>query len=1238
MSKKPLSFFILLFITLVWLFAATPSIQPMQINAEAFHKVLAVPDWAAAQRSDVQLWHDYGSFALYAVSPSAANQLDLFQSDSVQIVDEWDNLWVGNDPLNTQFLTQSLAGNEAEGQQTDEASLHLIQFVGPIKQEWLTAVSNTGATLIHYVANNGYLVWADAASRTQFAQLVQTSNFLQFSGSYSPDYKIEASLHPVENKAAANEITTVAVQMIRHEQQAQTEQAVQSISLLSQVTWTPVLKYQNSVITIRQQDVATIAALPDVVWVGTYHEPEMLDEVQGQILAGALNAGQTGPISPGYLSWLDSLGFSQNPADYPIIDIVDDGVGSGQLNSGDATLHQFGDINNPSRLTTITNCTAEANGGGIHGHGHINASIAAGYDTRSGFPYQDSNGYQLGLGINPYGRLASTRIFSDAGLFDVTNCQSSVVEIARRTSASGATISSNSWGCAICSGVYDLFSQAYDTAVRDAQLQLPGNQEAIYIFGAGNSGPGSVTILSPGNGKNVITVGGSESFRPEFTDGCSVPPDAADNAMDIAFFSSRGPAAGGRVKPEVVAPATHVTGTASPHPDYNGEAICGYYPDGQTDFVASSGTSHATPAVSSIASLYTYWLENEYDITPSPAMMKAYLIAHPTYLTGQDANDTLPSQNQGFGMPNMQLGFDGTARYLLDQTAVFDNSGETWTFSTSVADPTKPVRLVMAYTDQPGMVGIAPQVNDLSLQMELNGQSYWGNNFSGQWSISGGLPDSLNNYEAIFLPAGTSGTISVTITAFNIAGNGVPGYGDETDQDFALVCYNCVEEPDFEITGVPSDQSICQTTDEVTYTVITKQVANFSEQLALSLQDVPTGASVDVSPSPVTPGNSSVLMLSGLNQVAAGDYKMTVTGTAVSQSHSNDLWIHVADTPPPPITLTTPPDQATDVVVNPYFSWTANPVTEQYIVQVATNSAFTDIVYEAAVLGQTHRFDSSLTRLETDTTYYWRVLSKNSCGQTISLTNQFRTADTLSVLLVDDDWGGFMSLPSLGQNVETAYVTAMNHQGTYYEYWNVDPLTGTEPDEAVLSQYDAIIWFSGDAYNFLGIGQPLAGPNEQSEIALASYLENDKCLLLSSQEYFYDRGLTSFMETYLGVESIEDDAGAMTLTGVPLIFDSIGSFSINGTPVFGLADPDIIHPNAVESTAFVREDQEPMAIYRDDTYQTLFLGFDLFDIEHTPRMLIIDTFLEWCRTTEEFTPPSTEPSMLYLHLPMVIKQ
>src|SRR5690606_23181348 len=115
--------------------------------------------------------------------------------------------------------------------------------------------------------------------------------------------------------------------------------------------------------------------------------------------------------------------------------------------------------------------------------------------------------------------------------------------------------------------------------------------------------------------------------------------------------------------------------------------VCDQYrPGGQTVIAASSGTSHSTPAVAGVASLAYYWLENPPASmlgtfsSPSPAMMKAYLVAHPTYLTGVSGNDSLPSNNQGYGMPNLDEMFDNTNKFLLDQSTVFDNTGESFSW------------------------------------------------------------------------------------------------------------------------------------------------------------------------------------------------------------------------------------------------------------------------------------------------------------------------------------------------------------------------------------------------------------------------------------------------------------------------------------------------------------------------------------------------------------------------------
>lgn len=259
------------------------------------------------------------------------------------------------------------------------------------------------------------------------------------------------------------------------------------------------------------------------------------------------------------------------------------------------------------------------------------------------------------------------------------------------------------------------------------------------------------------------------------------------------------------MKPEVIAPGTHIQGTASTGAGYDGTGVCDQFrPSGQTLFAASSGTSHSTPAVAAIASLYYRWLQTQHGVpVPSPALMKAYLMAHPTYLTGVSANDTLPSNNQGYGMPDMKTAFDGTPRVLVNQTHLFGSTGETWTWTGQVTDPAKPLRVSLAYTDAPGALGTSPQVNNLNLTLEVNGATYLGNHFSGQWSTTGGTADSANNYEAVYLPAGASGVITLTVTAANIAGDGVPNNADATDQDFALVCYNCAHTADFTLAAHP---------------------------------------------------------------------------------------------------------------------------------------------------------------------------------------------------------------------------------------------------------------------------------------------------------------------------------------------------------------------------------------------------------------------------------------------------
>jgi hypothetical protein len=70
--------------------------------------------------------------------------------------------------------------------------------------------------------------------------------------------------------------------------------------------------------------------------------------------------------------------------------------------------------------------------------------------------------------------------------------------------------------------------------------------------------------------------------------------------------------------------------------------------------------------------------------------------------------------------------------------------------------------------------------------------TFRGNVFSNGFSATGGSADTLNNLENVYLE-NPADAFTVTVTAAGINGDGIPGNGDSSDQDFALVCTNCVE-------------------------------------------------------------------------------------------------------------------------------------------------------------------------------------------------------------------------------------------------------------------------------------------------------------------------------------------------------------------------------------------------------------------------------------------------------------
>jgi uncharacterized protein (TIGR03382 family) len=124
------------------------------------------------------------------------------------------------------------------------------------------------------------------------------------------------------------------------------------------------------------------------------------------------------------------------------------------------------------------------------------------------------------------------------------------------------------------------------------------------------------------------------------------------------------------------------------------------------------------------------------------------------------------------------------------------------TFDGFIADSTKPFRVTLAWTDAPGSTTGSAWKNNLDMTVTVGGNTYKGNVFTGANSVTGGTADGSNNVESVFLPAGTEGEFTVTVTAANINSDGVPGNSATLDQDFALIAYNTCQDAPPQTQGV----------------------------------------------------------------------------------------------------------------------------------------------------------------------------------------------------------------------------------------------------------------------------------------------------------------------------------------------------------------------------------------------------------------------------------------------------
>jgi serine protease AprX len=305
--------------------------------------------------------------------------------------------------------------------------------------------------------------------------------------------------------------------------------------------------------------------------------------------------------------------------------------------------------------------------------------------------------------------------------------------------------------------------------------------------GNGRIDYGSVT--SPGTAKNCITVGASENQRPEWNSitygkwwpqdfpspPISTDPMTDSSTTDVVAFSSRGPTADGRIKPDVVAPGTFILSTRSRYIAQNHYGW-GKFPPNK-DYFFDGGTSMATPLTAGAVVVIRQHLRTKINIQkPSAALIKAALIhgaKRMLYRYAAEPINGLYDMEQGWGLVNIKESLDpsrGNVIYTDHSKGL--RTGEVATFEAEVSSSSVPLKVTMVYTDYPG----TSLINNLNLVVtDPNGKRYHGNIFEEPFDSKF---DTSNNVEAVFIENPATGKYKIEVVGANII---------EQTQDFALV-------------------------------------------------------------------------------------------------------------------------------------------------------------------------------------------------------------------------------------------------------------------------------------------------------------------------------------------------------------------------------------------------------------------------------------------------------------------
>ncbi|TBX71296.1 T9SS type A sorting domain-containing protein [Flavobacterium silvisoli] len=559
---------------------------------------------------------------------------------------------------------------------------------------------------------------------------------------------------------------------------------------------------------------------------------------------------------------------------------------------------------------------------------------------------------------------------ASARTFEWTNDLSEVMSEVQQ----GMLISNHSYGTPVTSNSTTLpawYIGAYTSDARDWDEAAYLSPYYLMVASAGNDGTNN-------NNANPIAFGYDKLTTNKVCKNNLVVANAQDavvatngNLTSVAInsSSSQGPTDDMRIKPDITGNGTSVTSTSS---------------ESNTATATLTGTSMASPNVAGTLLLLQQHYKNLTNSFMRSATLKG-LACH----TADDSGMVGPDPIFGWGLLNAKkaaetLTGNGLTSWVSEENLT---QGQTYTMTVK-SDGTTPLMASVTWTDVPGnpiMDDLTENdptprlVNDLDIRITKDNTTYY------PWRLdidpsSPAVRDGDNNVDNVELvkidnPSAGIYTISITHKGTLVGGN----------QNYSLV-----------VTGISSTFSLTSTTPDLTvcsdqtaaYTFTYKQTG--SGTTTFSAEGLPAGATASFNNNSLNANGTVTMTISGLTNVAPGDYYIGIKGTSATETETRFKKLRIYSSAFQNVVLTSPTNSQNGLSTTVNLKWDNQSNAESYTVQVSTLANFSSMDINETVT--TNQF--TVTGLNQQTRYYWRVIPSNRCGNATATTAAIYSFDT----------------------------------------------------------------------------------------------------------------------------------------------------------------------------------------------------------------------------------------------------